>query len=232
MEAGPEGATVMAGGLEVAFDATGAAEAGSRGRVVAVVDVVDAATSAEAALAAGAVGVLGAAPADVEVPVEVRPKAVAAHAVTLAKLHETDVVVVAEPRVASHEERVQRAAPIIEALEAADVGFDVVPNQGAGLPGLVKLEGRVVIVVSAAGGVAFDAALTAGAPAVCFVTTARIVGMTGWEVTQSGARRAIDLAKQNGSGLTVVAASSNATDDFLGAFEIARTVVSEGFLRS
>jgi hypothetical protein len=146
-------------------------------------------------------------------------------------LHETDVVVVAEPRVASHEERVQLAAPVLSTLEAADVGFDVVPNQGAGLPGLVKLAGRVVIVVSAAGGVAFDAAITAGAPAVCFATTARIVGMTGWEVTQQGARRAIDLAKQNDRGLTVVAASSNATDDFLAAFEIARAVIAEGFLR-
>jgi hypothetical protein len=221
----------MTGRLEVAFDATGAAEAGSRGRVVAVVDVVDAATSAEAALASGAVAVLGAAPTDVDVPVEVRPEGVAAHAVALAKLHETDVVVVAEPRVASQEERVQRAAPVIRALEAADVGFDVVPNQGAGLPGLVKLAGRVVIVVSAAGGVAFDAALTAGAPAVCFATTARIVGMTGWEVTRLGAQRAVELAKGNGSGLALVAASSNATDDVLAAFEIARAVIGEGFLR-
>jgi hypothetical protein len=37
----------------VAFDASGAADAGSRGRVVAVVDVIDAATSAEVALAEG-----------------------------------------------------------------------------------------------------------------------------------------------------------------------------------
>lgn len=221
----------MAGRLEVAFDATGAAEAGARGRVVAVVDVVDAATSAEAALAAGAVDVLGAAPADAEVPVRVQPQAVAAQAASLARLHETDVVVVAEPRVASHEERVQRVAPVIRTLEAAGVGCEIVPNQGAGLPRLVKREGRVVLVVSAAGGIAFDAALTAGAPGVCFVTTARIVGMNGWEVTRRGARRAIDLAEASRDGLTVVAASSNATDDVLGAFEIARSVIREGFLR-
>ena len=222
----------MAVSLEVAFDATGAAEAGARGRVVAVIDVVDAATSAEAAIAAGAVDVLGAAPADALAPIEVRPEAIAVRAAALAKLHDTDVVVVAEPRVASHEERVERASPVIRALEAADVGFEVVPNQGAGLPGLVKLEGRVVVVVSAAGGVAFDAAVTAGSPAACFVTTARIAGKTGWEVTSSGARRAIELANQNGGALSVVAASSNATDDFLAAFEIARGVINEGFLRS
>jgi hypothetical protein len=221
----------MSGTLEVAFDATGAAEAGARGRVVAVVDVVDAATSAEGALAAGAVAVLGAAPAGAEVPVEVRPEAVAAQAAAMAKMHETDVVVVAEPRVGSHEERVQLARPVITTLEAADVDFEVVPNQGAGLPGLVKLAGRVVIVVSAAGGVAFDAALTAGAPGVCFATTARIAGKTGWDVARLGAQRAIELANQSGRGLTLVAASSNATDDFLAAFEIARSVITEGYLR-
>ena len=53
MEAGNRGAPVSARSLEVAFDASGAADAGSRGRVVAVVDVIDAATSAEAALAEG-----------------------------------------------------------------------------------------------------------------------------------------------------------------------------------
>lgn len=221
----------MAGTLEVAFDATGAAEAGARGRVVAVVDVVDSATSAEAALAAGVVDVFGAAPADAKVPVEVRPEAVAAQAASLAKLHETDVVVVVEPRVGSDEERVQRAGLVIKTLEAAGVGFEMVPNQGAGLPGLVKLAGRVVIVVSAAGGVAFDAALTAGAPGVCFATTARIAGLTGWEVARVGAQRAIGMANVNGGRLTVVAASSNATDDFLAALEIARTVIDEGFLR-
>lgn len=221
----------MAGTLEVAFDATGAAEAGARGRVVAVVDVVDAATSAEAALAAGAVDVLGAAPADADVPEEVQLWMAASQAAALAKLHETDVVVVAEPRVAPHEERVRRAAPVISTLETAGVGFEVVPNQGAGLPGLVNLARRVVIVVSAAGGVAFDAALTAGAPGVCFATTARIAGLTGWEVARAGAQRAIAMAKVNGCGLTLVAASSNATDDFLAAFEIARAVIEEGFLR-
>jgi hypothetical protein len=40
--------------LEITFNASGAAEAGARGRVVAVVDVVDSSTSAEAAMSAGA----------------------------------------------------------------------------------------------------------------------------------------------------------------------------------
>jgi hypothetical protein len=223
---------MTAGSLEVAFDASGAADAGARGRVVAVVDVIDAATSAEAALAEGAVRVFGAAPAGVKVPVDVKPSVIAALAAGVAREHQTDIVVVAEPRVASVEERLQQVAPVTSVLAAEDIGFEVVPNQGAGLPGLVKLSGRVVIVVSAAGGVAFDAAVTAGAPAVCFATTGRTAGRTGWDVTRLGAHRAIELARESRAGLTVVAASSNAADDFLAAFEIARTVIAEGFLRS
>jgi hypothetical protein len=222
---------VTAGTLEVAFDASGAADAGARGRVVAVVDVIDASTSAEAALAEGAVRVFGAAPAGARVPVDVKPAVIAALAAGVAREYQTDIAVVAEPRVASVEERLRRVAPVTSVLAAEDVGFEVVPNQGAGLPGLVKLAGRVVIMVSAAGGIAFDAAVTAGASAVCFATTARIAGMTGWDVTRLGAHRAIELARENRAGLTVVAASSNATDDFLAAFEIARTVIAEGFLR-
>ncbi len=222
----------MAGTLEVAFDATGAAEAGARGRVVAVVDVIDASTSAEASLGAGAIGVLGASPAGAAAPVVLRPEAVAAEAAALARLHDTDVVVAAEPRVGSHEERLQHAGAVIKVLEVNDVTFEVVPNQGTELPGLAKLAGRVVIVVSAAGGIAFDAALAAGAPAVCFVTSARIAGATGWEVTRRGAQRAVDLARANGGALSLVASSSNATDDFLAVFEIARAVISGGFLRS
>jgi hypothetical protein len=88
------------------------------------------------------------------------------------------------------------------------------------------------VVVSAAGGVAFDAAVTAGAPDVCFATTARIAGLTGWDVTRLGAHRAMALARDNAAGLTIVAASSNAADDFLAAFEIARAVIAEGFLRT
>ena len=164
-------------------------------------------------------------------PVEVKPSVIAALAAGVAREHQTEVAVVAEPRIAAIEERLQSVAPLTSVLAAEDVGFEVVPNQGAGLPGLVKLTGRVVIVVSAAGGVAFDAAVTGGAPAVCFATTARIAGGTGWEVTRLGAHRAIELAKENEGGLTVVAASSNATDDFLAAFEIARTVIAEGYLR-
>jgi len=107
-----------------------------------------------------------------------------------------------------------------------------VANQGAEVGGLAAMAGRVVVVVSTTGGAAFDAALAAGAPGACFVTTARIAGMTGWEVTRLGAIRGIELADRHGGALSIVAASANSTDDCLAAFEVARAVIDQGFLRS
>jgi hypothetical protein len=220
---------VPEGTLEVTFDASGAAEAGRRGRVVCVVDVVDASTTAEAALANGAPAVFGAAPAGARVPVAVDPAAVARRAAE--QEAGLGVVVAAEPRVGDPSAREQRAGPVLEALRDAGIGWDLVPNQGAELPGLVKLDGRVVIVVSTTGGAAFDAALAAGAPGACFATTGRVEGRTGWDVAQAGAERAVALARLAGTGLTIVAASANSADDTLAAGEIARRVIELGFLR-
>lgn len=217
--------------LEVTFNASGAAEAGKRGRVAAIVDVVDSSTSAEAALANGATAVLGAAPAGAEVPIPLDPAGVGRRAASIAKAETTDVVVVAEPRVGTEDDRRKRALPVLQALRTASVEYELVANQGAELPGLVAVEGRVVVIVSTTGGAAFDAALAQGAPAACFATTARIEGKTGWDVLGMGARRALDLADEHSADLSIVAASANSTDDCLAAFELARRVVAEGFLQ-
>jgi hypothetical protein len=176
--------------LEVTFNASGAAEAGARGRVVAIIDVVDASTSAEAAQAA-----------------------------------------VAEPRVGPDERRRAISLPVLQALTTAGVRYELAANQGAELPGLVNVERRIVVLVSSTGGTAFDAALAAGAPAACFLTTARVTGRTGWDMVGVGARRAIALADEHGADLAIVAASANSADDVLAAFEISRRVITEGFLR-
>lgn len=217
--------------LEISFDASGAAEAGARGRVVCVVDVVDSSTSAEAALSNGAMTVLGAAPATATPPVPVDPGAVGRKAAALAREMGTDVLVVAEPRTGEQDRRRERAEPVLAALAEEGVGHELIPNQGAELPGLAKPHGRVVVVVSTTGGTAYDAALTAGAPAACFATTARVEGLTGWRIAQAGADRAARLAREHGAGLTLVAASANSADDALAAFEIARRIVELGFLR-
>ncbi|HEX6262111.1 MAG TPA: hypothetical protein VF097_04615, partial [Actinomycetota bacterium] len=138
----------MARTLEVTFNATGAAAAGARGRVVCVVDVVDSSTSAEAALSAGAAAVLGAAPADADPPVTVRPDAVGMRAVALAGEHDASVLVVAEPRVGSQEERQERAAAVLNGIQGAAIEWQLVPNQGAELPALASCAGRIVVVVS------------------------------------------------------------------------------------
>ncbi|HWC31654.1 MAG TPA: hypothetical protein VG709_00835 [Actinomycetota bacterium] len=217
--------------LDVTFNASGAAAAGAAGRVVVIVDVVDSSTSAEAALASGAMEVLGAAPAGVSPPADVDPAAVGRRAATLAARAGTDVVVVAEPRVGTDNERRHRALPVLQALRTASIEYELVPNQGAELPRLIDLDGRIVVVISATGGTAFDAALAGGAPAVTFATSARSQGRTGWEVLEDGAKRAIKLAREHRAGLTIAAATANSADDVVAAFELARAILSEGFLR-
>lgn len=217
--------------LEVGFDASGAADAGARRRVVCVVDVTDAATSAEAALNAGALTVLGAARAGDRPPVAVDPAAVGRRAARLAADAGTSTVIVTEPRVDPEGLREAAARPVVEALEEHAIDTEIVANQGAELAALVRLSGRVVVVVSATGGAAYDAALCAGAPSACFATSARIPGSTGWEVARLGAERAAELARRHRAGLTLVAASANSTDDCLGAFELARILAEGGHLR-
>jgi hypothetical protein len=217
--------------LEVAFNASGAAEAGRRGRVVAVIDVVDSSTSAEAALVHGATAVLGAAPAGVTVPTQVDPGAIGRKAAALAGQEGTSVVVVSEPRVGTEEDRRRRVLPVLQALRTASVEYELVPNQGAELPGLVDVRGRVVVVVSSTGGTAFDAATCGGAAGVCFATTARVEGRTGWQVADAGVRRVLDLADQHTADVSIVAATANSADDCLAAFELGRRVIAEGFLQ-
>ncbi len=217
--------------VEGGFNASGAAEAGKRGRVVAIVDVVDSSTSAEAAMAHGAAAVLGAAPAGADAPVPVDPGAVGRKAAAIAAPEGSSVVVVSEPRVAIENERRQRALPVLQALRTASVEYELVANQGAELPGLVDVRGRVVVVVSSTGGTAFDAAHAAGASAACFITTARVEGRTGWEVADLGVRRMLDLAEEHRADVSIIAASANSADDCLAAFEFARRVIAEGFVR-
>lgn len=217
--------------LDVTFNASGAAEAGSRGRVVAVVDIVDSSTSAEAAVAGNAAAVLGASPAGVSAPARLDPGAVGRRAAGIAGKLGTDVVVVAEPRVGPEDRRRTAALPVLQALTTAGVRYELAANQGAELVNLVNVDRRIVVLVSSTGGTAFDAALAAGAPAACFVTTARITGRTGWDLVGIGARRAIALADEHARDLAIVAASANSADDCLAAFEIARRIITEGFLR-
>ncbi|HEV3474430.1 MAG TPA: hypothetical protein VG602_03600 [Actinomycetota bacterium] len=216
--------------IEVAFNADGAAEAGKRGRVVVVVDVTGTSTTAEGAEAAGAAAVFGASPAGAEVPIPLDPGAVGRRAAAAAGRVSTDVVVVVTDSGADEEEeRRNLALPVLQALRTASVPYDLVPSPGAGL--LQHVAKRVLVLVSATGGTAYDAAVAAGSPGVCFATTVGIEGRTDADVLDLGVRRAVRLAEQHDADLSLVAANADSNDDCQGAFDLARAIMATGFLK-
>ncbi len=218
--------------LEIAFDATGASEAGRRGRVVVVVDVEDSSTTAEAIVAGEAAAVFGASPAGSDAPVVLDPGAVGRRAAAAAGRVGADVVVVAGLGTGGDdEERRERALPVLQALRTASVPYDLVPDHGLELASKVDIRNRVVVLVSNTGGTAYDAALAAGAAAACFATTAPLQNREGWDVVDKGIRRATALAEQNGADLSIVAATASSAEDGRAAFDLARAVMATGFLK-
>jgi hypothetical protein len=216
--------------LEIAFDPTGASEAGRRGRVVLVVDVAGSSTTAVGAEAAGAAAVFGASPAGAEVSIPLDPGAVGRRAAASAGRVSTDVVVaLTDPGDAEEEQRRNAALPVLQALRTASVPYDLVPRPGAGL--LQHVGKRVLVLVSSTGGTAYDAALAAGAPAVSFATTMGVEGRTDDEVTELGVRRAVSMAEQNNADLSLVAAHSDSEDDRRAVFDLARAIMDTGFLK-
>ena len=218
--------------LEIAFDVTGASEAGRRGRVVVVVDVENSSTTAEAVVAAEAAAVFGASPAGSDVPVMLDPGAVGRRAAAAAGRVGTDVVVVAGPPAGQdEEERRDRALPVLQALRTASVPYDLVPDHGLELPGKVDILNRVVVIVSPTGVTAYDAALAAGAAAACFATTARLQGRDEWDVIDRGIRRGVALAEHHGADISIVAATAGSSEDGRAAFDLAQAVMGTGFLK-
>ncbi|MCL2337103.1 MAG: hypothetical protein FWC60_06750, partial [Firmicutes bacterium] len=92
---------------------------------------------------------------------------------------------------------------------------------------LYDLRGKVLIAATGAGGVAFDAAMTAGAPAVVTGTVARTRHKKGEVPARDAARRAAALARETGAGVTVVAASGNSLEDILAAEFITRLILAQ-----
>lgn len=199
-------------------DASGAREAARRGLVVVVVDVISMATTLEGALEAGAIAVYGASPDETRVPVGVNPEGIGRQAGRNARLAGAKVVLVGEPRIGPEEARRAAMGRVLAGLRAEGVTPEaVLPNLGAETASLADLNGRVVVAATGSGGVAFDAAFTAGAPAVTVATVARTLRAKGKAPAIRGALRAQQLAKQIGKGLAVVAASSQSLEDVLAA---------------
>lgn len=211
-------------------NASGAVQAAEAGQVVVVVDVIDMSTTLEAALDAGAAFVLGASPDNCRAPVRLCPEKLGQQAGQLAVARGTSVVIVSEPRIGSEEERRARSGRVICAIgETGAIVEAVLPNAGAEITKMIDFQGKVVVAVSDTGGVAYDAAVTAGAPAVLTGTVARTMHKKGVEPAKAAAARAIEAARLLGTGIAVVAASANSLEDILAAEYIMKEIIAQGF---
>lgn len=203
-------------------DASGAWQAGSLQQVVVIVDIIDMSTTLEAALEAGAFKVYGAAPDSVKAPVPVNPFAIGQKAGSEAKKLGAQVIIVAEPRWGSDEERLNSCGQLIKGLKSSGIKYyRIAPNLGITTAKLVDFQQSVVIAVTNSGGVAFDAAQVAGGT-VLTATVARTWKMKGTEPARVGVDRALTLAARLGKDLSFVAASSNSQEDILAAQYLAQ----------
>lgn len=218
--------------LQIGYNASGAAAAAEKGDVVVIVDVIDMSTSAEAALQAGALAVYGAAPDGVIPPVAVNPEAIGYRAGCRALEAQTEVIVVAEPRWGTEEERRVRAQLTLTGIaRSGAILSHILPNIGGEIFRLADFQNRVVVIVSDTGGVAFDAAWTHAAPDVLTATVARTHGLKGIAPLAKAVDRAMTAADRHGAGLSIIAASANSYEDILAAEALAKRLIEKGFLR-
>lgn len=212
--------------VKTTVNASGAAAAAAMGDVVVIVDIIDMSTSLEAALDAGALAVFGAAPDRASPPVAVDPGQIGLLAGQLAVSKKAEVVLVTEPRVGSDAERLSGVSKTVAGLEKAGASVAaVLPNIGAEVAKLYDLRRCVVIAATGTGGVAFNAAVTAGGPAVLTGTVARTMRKKGPAPARAAAARALEKARALGTGISVVAASGNSLEDLLAAEYITRIII-------
>lgn len=209
----------------VTSDASGAREAAREGMLVMIVDVIDMSTTLESALDAGAYAVLGASPDYTRAPVKVMPEEMGRYAAQLARESGGGIVLVAEPRVGTEEERIARCQKIIRGIEKEEGLIEaVLPNIGAETPRLANLSGRVVVAVSDTGGVAYDAAFVES-KRVITGTVARTYRQKGMQPAETAIRRVYENIKTGDTGIAVVAASRNSLEDVLAAQFIANLLL-------
>ncbi|ABO49629.1 conserved hypothetical protein [Desulforamulus reducens MI-1] len=217
--------------LTLSANASGAAKAAQEGMVVMVVDIIDMSTTLEAAIDGGALAVLGASPDTSAPPVALNPEAIGQRAAQLALAAGSSVILVTEPRVGTDYDRANNASRLLKGVrQGGGEVTSIIPNLGAETPKICDLAGKVVVAATGTGGVAYDAAFTAGAPAVITGTVARTMKKKGSAPARAAARRAIEAATQHQTGICVVAASANSLEDVLAAEYIMKMIVEEGFL--
>lgn len=212
--------------LILTADASGAAMAGSLGMVVVVVDIIDFSTSMEAVIDAGAAAIFGASPDSARPPVKTDPFKIGELAGREALGLGTVVIVLAEPRAGEENNRRSGASRALNGVisTGAEV-IAVLPNLGAESASLADITGKVVLGSTGSGGVAFDAAVTAGSPAVLTGTVARTLKKNGISSARRSALAAVTKARQLGAGIAVVAASGSAVEDLLAAEYIYKAIL-------
>lgn len=211
----------------VTSDASGAWQAAHEGMLVMIVDVIDMSTALESALDAGAFAVLGASPDVSRAPVRLDPEQIAREAVSLARESGSGIVLLAEPRAGTEEERIARCQKVIRAIEAEHGLIEaILPNIGAETPKMADMKNRVVLAVTDTGGVAYDAAFSENHEVITG-TVARTFGQKGLQPALSAVRRAKETLKERHSGIAVVAASRNSMEDILAAQFISNLLLND-----
>ena len=211
----------------ISTDASGARNAAREGYLVMIVDVIDMSTSLESALDAGAFAVLGASPDFTRAPVPVNPERMGEYAATLAQKTGRDLILIAEPRIGTDEDRLSRCQRVLTGIKnkGGNVAA-VLPNLGAETPKLLDMSGKIVLAVSDTGGVAYDAAFQESDREIAG-TVARTLGKRGVEPAMAAVHRALDMLDEKNKGIAVIAASRNSMEDVLAAEYIANLLLKE-----
>lgn len=211
----------------VGSDASGARDAARAGLLVMIVDVIDMSTTLESAIDAGAYAVLGCSPDYAAPPVEVVPERIGREACRLSRECGGDIIIVAEPRSGSEDERRARCQKVMREIEREKgIVKAVLPNLGAETPKLLDMQNRVVVAVTDSGGIAYDAAFQVN-PRVITGTVARTYKQKGMEPAFTATRRALRLLDRNDRGIAVVAASRNSMEDVIAAQFIANLLLQD-----
>jgi len=215
----------------VSSDASGARDASRQGMLVMIIDVIDMSTTLESALDAGAYAVLGASPDFTRAPVDVSPEQRGKEAAILAHQAGTGVIIATEPRVGSDEERLTRCQRLIRGIESEKGIIEaIVTNMGAETPKLANMNNRVVVAVSDTGGVAYDAAVSAGGRAI-IGTVARTYKQRGMEPGLTAVKRALQELRDGDTGIALIAASRNSMEDVLAAQFIANLLIQRNSVK-
>jgi hypothetical protein len=217
--------------LNLTYNASGAVEGARRGDVVIIVDIIDMTTSAEVAIENGALAIFGAAPTGCKAPVNLNPDRIGYIAGKTALKYKAPLIIVAEPRYGTEEERKKRIeTAFMGVTRSGDVSYTIIPNIGTEIAKLIDFNGKVVLIISDTGGVAFDAAYNNGAPAVLTATVTRTPNKKGFAPALAGVERAIEAAAKFNCGITITAASANSMEDVLAAQYLSQVIVTKGFL--